>query len=278
MRRARRWRSGAGVLRAQVHELVVWDIATRALRVLATSALTPAMSPLWSLDGSEIVTLHTTTALSYAPGLPFEGKAEVSLASVLTGQYRTLAIDRPLIPLFADGNVVTGLSFSGDKKYAVIDARSGQTVRELTQSAALAVLPTANRDVVIVVRETGTDWVVTLHAVNAQTGAELGQLGKTYAGPLPSWPGRSEIVFVADDELRAFDYVANTTRAVGNLEGGTGPLAFDALGTVLLAARQVEPRYGTFSVKDGRLTSAFRVIPLRSSSFGRALGLVQIRP
>lgn len=266
----RRDASGAG------HELVVWNIATKALKVIATSAAPPATSPLWSVDGTELLSLHTTTPINWTPGAPFEGKAELSVATVVSGQYRMVTTEHPLIPLFADGQIVTGDSFSGDRKYVVVDPRSGRTLRELALSSAVGVLPTGSPDVVIAMRETSTPGEVTLHAVNARTGEELSRLGQFYAQPMPSWPGRSEVVFVATGELRAFDYVANSTRVVGRLEGAAYALGFDTLGRVLLAVRVTEPfSYGTFTVGDGRLTSAVRPIPL--SSFGHPLGLVRIK-
>ena len=235
------------------------------------------MGPLWSVDGTEVVSLLTTTPLDLAPDVPFEGTAEISVATVLTGQYRTLATDRPFIPSFANGQVVGGNSLSGDKTYIVVDARSGRTLRELALSATIGVLPTVNPDVVIAMRETSTPGEVTLHALNVQTGAELSRLGQVYAQPMPSWPGRNEVVFVNAGELKAFDYVANATRVVGRFEGAIVALGFDALGKVLLAARAEEPFYGTFTVGDGRLTSAVRLSPRDPSALGRALGLVRIK-
>lgn len=83
-------------------------------------------------------------------------------------------------------------------------------------------------------------------------------------------------MFVEGGELKAFDYVTNATRVVGRLEGATYALGFDTLGRVLLAAQPMEPYYGTFTVGDGRLTSAIR-IPSDPSSFSRPLGLVRIK-
>jgi hypothetical protein len=92
---------------------------------------------------------------------------------------------------------------------------------------------------------------------------------------MPCWPGRNEIVFVAAGDLEAFDYVANSTRAVGRLDSTSAPLGFDALGNVLLAVRLTEPGYGTVTVAEGRLTSALRPIPVAFGS--RPLGLVRIK-
>lgn len=265
------WRGDAS---GAAHELVVWDIATRALKILATSAIRPAMSPLWSVDGTEVLTLHTTTSLSYAPGVAFEGKAEISVATVATGQYRTLATDRPLIPSFADGTIVAGRALADDKVYVVVDARSGRVLREVWLNS-IGVLPAANPDVLIAMLETATPGVVTFQVLNARTGVERSRLGPVYAQPMPSWPGRNEVVFVDAGELRAFDYVTNATRVVGRFDGASFALAFDPLGEVLLAARPIEPFYGTFAVSDGRLTSAIRVPG--NTSFLSPLGLVRVK-
>ena len=265
------WRAADGG-----RELVVWNIATKALKVIATSASSPAVSPLWSVDGTEIVSLTTTIPIAWGPGATFEGKAEISVISAVTGQHRTLATDHPFIPVFADGQIVAGDSFNGDKTYTVVDARSGQTLHELALSGAVGVLPTASPDVVIAMRQTSTPGVVTLHAMNARTGAELRRLGQVYAQPAPSWPGRNEVVFVDGGELMAVDHSANSTRVVGPLEGATYALAFDPLGTVLLAARLADPpSYGIFTVVDGRLTSAIRPIPW--PLLGRPMGLVRVK-
>jgi hypothetical protein len=263
------WRAaGAG------HELVVWNIATKVLKVIATSATPPAVGPLWSLDGTEVVSLTTTTPISWAPGSVFDGKAEISVASV-SGQVRTLAIDHPFIPALANGTIVAGESFSGEKRYTAADVRSGRTLSEFALTA-VGILPTANPDVVIALRETSTVGEVTLHAMNARTGADLSPLGQVYAQPLRSWPGRNEVVFVDAGELKAFDYVAISTRVVGRFAGANYALGFDPLGRVLLATRLADPPVvGTFALADGRITSAMRDIPL--SSFGLPLGLVRIK-
>jgi len=75
---------------------------------------------------------------------------------------------------------------------------------------------------------------------------------------------------------RVFDHDANVTRVVGPLQDATFALSFDPLGTVLLAARLADPpSYGTFTVADGRLTSAIRPIP--GPLLGRPMGLVRVK-
>ena len=212
--------------------------------------------------------------ISFAPGAPFEARAEIFVATVATGQPRSLAIDRPFIPIFANDAVVAGESFFGDKRYVVVDTRSGRTQHDFALTT-VGVLPTRSPDVVIAMRETGTPGEVTIHATNARTGAELSRLGQVYAQPMPWWPGRNEIVFVDGSELKAFDHAANTMRVVGRVDAATYALGFDPLGTVLLVARLPDVSYGTFTAADGRLTSTMRVIP--SLSLGPPLGLVRIK-
>lgn len=83
-------------------------------------------------------------------------------------------------------------------------------------------------------------------------------------------------MFVVAGELRAFDHTTDLMRVVGPVEGVAAALGFDDLGKVLLVVRPTDPIYGTFSVADGRLTSAIRLVPRDPSGFGRALGLVRI--
>ncbi len=269
------WRPGGA---GTNQELVVWNIGSKSSKVIATSATSPAITPLWSVDGTEVISLLTSTSISWAPGSTFDGIAEISVATVLTGQSRTLVTDRPFLPSFANGQIVAGETFSGEKTYIVVDARSGRTVRQMSSSGAVGILPTADPDVVIVLRETSTPGDVTFHALNTQTGAELRALGPFYAQPMPSWPGRTEVVFVDGGELKAFDYHANAIRVVGRFEGAVAALGFDASGTVLLAAHIGEPYQVTFTVAGGALTSRARPVQLEASLFGRGLGLVRITP
>jgi hypothetical protein len=266
------WRGDASGTR---HELVVWNIATKALKVVATYANRPATGPLWSVDGTEIVTLTTTTSISYMPGAIFDGKAEVSVTTVATAQSRIVATDRAFMPAFANSQIVAGQSFSGDTKHIVVDAHTGQAIREVALTGAVLVLPTADPDVLIAMREIGAPGEVTRQVLNVRTGAELAQLGQDFATPMPSWPGRTEIVFVAGGDLKALDYVANSTRVVGRFEGAAAPLGFDALGKVLMAALAREPYVGTFAITDGRIASAVRPVPLTYLS--HPLGLVRIK-
>src|SRR5256885_11598388 len=109
------------------YELVVWNIASKGLRIIESSPLRPTSGPLWSDDGTEVVSLHTTAPIIYAPGVPLEGTAQISITTVVTASSRTLETDRPFIPLFADGTVVAGTSLAGDRTYVVVDAHSGRT-------------------------------------------------------------------------------------------------------------------------------------------------------
>jgi hypothetical protein len=266
------WRSTAT---GSAYELVVWDITTRSLRVMGSREIGPAVTPLWSIDGAEVITLHAN-GISWAPGASFEGNAEITVANMADGQLRSLATDRKFVPGSADARVITGDSLSADRAYVVIDARSGRTIRELAMPGAVGVMRTGNADVAIAMRETGTPGEVTLHAMNVTSGAELRQLGQVYAQPVPLWPGRNEVVFVAGAELHAFDFVANQTRVAGRFEGASYALSFDAPGKLLLAARLADlPVYGTFTVDSGKLTSAMR--PINSTVLGRPLGLVRVK-
>jgi hypothetical protein len=267
------WRPGFA---STTYELVVWNIGSKSSKVIATSATPPAITPLWSAGGTEVISLLTSTSINWTPGATFDGVAEISVATVLTGQSRTLATDIPFLPSFANDQVIAGESFYGDKTYLVVDARSGRTVRRLSLSGTAGVLPTADPDVVIAVRETDTPGEATYRALNTQTGAELRLLGQMVAQPMPSWPGRNEVVFVDGGELKAFDYRANAIRVVGPFEGAVAALGFDALGTVLLAAHIPEPFQVTFTVAGGALTSAARPVRLDPPLFGRGLGLVRI--
>ena len=259
------------------YELVVWNIASKGLKVIESSSLRPAVGPLWSNDGTELVSLRTTAPISYAQGVPLAGTAEISITTVSTASSRTLASDRPFIPLFADGTVVAGTSLAGDRTYVVVDAHSGRTTHVLDTTAWAAVQPTPDRDVVIAFRESATPGAYALYALDVRTGAQLSQIsGPQFIGPMPAWPGRNEIAIVADGELKAFDYKTSSMRVVGSL-GDSSAFGFDSLGQTLLVVRSREPSYGTVSVRDGRLTSAVTNIVPDPSPAGRPLGLVRLK-
>ncbi|MEA2662695.1 MAG: hypothetical protein QOH08_2267 [Chloroflexota bacterium] len=263
---------------AGAQELVVWNISSNAVKAIATAAMPPAAGPVWSVDGSAVVTLHTSTPLMFGPGATFEGTAEISVVATQSGQFRRLETAIPFVPLFANADVVAGETFSGDKRYIVVDARSGQLLRELSLTGAAAVLPTADPDVVIAMYEATPPGVVMVHVVNTQTPTAVRVFGPVNAQPMPSWPGRSEVVFVEGGDLKAFDYRANATRIVGRFDGAIVVLSFDTLGTVLLVARAGPEYAGTFTVGANGLTSAVRPVPLDPSLGGGALGLVRIKP
>lgn len=268
------WRTGAS---GSGHELVVWSIATNVLKVLGTYDGSLVSSPLWSRDGTEVVSLVTSTPISYMPGATFDGKASISITTVATGRSRVLPTDRVFLPAFADGKVVSGGSLSGDMRFIAVDAQSGQLLRELRLAGAVGSLPTADPDVIVSFRETAVPGEVTLHALNAKTGSELSRLGSGFAGPMVMWPGRTEVAFVSAGDLKAYDYAKNATRVVGRLENVVAALGFDPPGKTLLAWVPTEPFYGTFTVEGDRLTSAFKMIPRDPSMSGIALGLVRVK-
>ena len=259
------------------YELVVWNVASRGLKVIGSSPLRPTSGPLWSGDGTEVTSLQTTAPISYAPGVPLEGTAQISIATVSSATTRALETDRPFIPLFADGTVVAGTSLAGDRTYVVVDAHSGRTMHVLDTTAWAAVQPTPDRDVIIAFGESTTAGAYALYALDVRTGTELSRItGPQFVGPMPAWPGRNEIALTTDGELKAFDYKTSAVRVVGSL-GDSVAFGFDDLGQTLLVVRSREPSFGTVTVRDGRLTSAITVIAPEPSPAGRPLGLVRLR-
>ena len=259
------------------YELVVWNVASRGLKVIGSSPLRPTSGPLWSGDGTEVTSLQTTAPISYAPGVPLEGTAQISIATVSSATTRALETDRPFIPLFADGTVVAGTSLAGDRTYVVVDAHSGRTMHVLDTTAWAAVQPTPDRDVIIAFGESTTAGAYALYALDVRTGTELSRItGPQFVGPMPAWPGRNEIALTTDGELKAFDYKTSAVRVVGSL-GDSVAFGFDDLGQTLLVVRSREPSFGTVTVRDVRLTSAITVVAPEPSPAGRPLGLVRLR-
>ena len=258
------------------HELVVWDIAVNMVKVVGTFEGSLVSSPLWSRDGAELISLLTSTPISYMPGAMYEGNGIISITTVATGVSRVLHAERLFVPVFADGKIVAGESLEADKKYTAVDAQSGRILNEFPLAGAVWSVPTSNASVVITFRETTVPGNVTLHAVDAQTGAEIAQLGAGSAGPMLAWPGRTEMAFVSAGDLRAYDHAKNVTRVVGRLETAIAVLGFDPSGRTLLAWTTTEPFYGTFSVEGDHITSAFTMIP-RDPRSGLALGLIRIK-
>lgn len=246
-------------------ELVIWDSASPAVKVIATeSEMRPSGAPIWTADGDAIVTTVTTTPSAAAPGFPARGRLQ--LVSASGGPARTLvafANAGPITALFADRDIVTGFrAGSTDMTYVVLDANTGAVRKETNAStfrfsgfAAQGRMAWGLIQAFESAKATLRVWPVEDYARQAArvdlTAPEI---------PLP-WPGRSEIAFSAGGstpggpyEIRALDYGSGASRTAGVVDLGGSPIRFSSdASTLLLYQATASPYFLARSTAKGTL-------------------------
>jgi hypothetical protein len=208
-----------------VFRLAVWDLATRQERTLLTLADDrPAGEPIWTGDGRALIAASKAGDRTRLLRLTADGTASAVI--------RDPAPDG-LILVYADDAVIVGFH-SGT--YVVLDARSGQTIRQTPMRQPVASVMTANAGGVVWERvrpfesETGplrvwpaTDPTQTLATIE-QRGVET---------PL-FWPGRTEIVFVRGNSVYSLNYGTGAMRELLTFPDAPRLVAFDPTGTILV--------------------------------------------
>ena len=256
-RRVAYWREAAGGF-----ELVTWDGGGTAVKVITKEAdLIPWAVPLWTADGDNIVTTVATAPSAAPPGAaPARGRLEVLSAS--SGAARTLATfvnEYPIVALFADRDIVTGLRIrSKNMAYVVLDASTG-TVRRETSASGFLFYGAQGRMAWGLISEFESTKPATLRVWPVDDyGREAARVDVLGAGiPVP-WPGRTEIAFSSTtpgmDEIRALDYASGSARIAGVVGLGGSPLGFSSDGSALLLYQSTpSPYFLARTMADGTL-------------------------
>lgn len=227
-------------------ELVIWDGASTSVKVIASeSDFSAWAAPLWTADGTAVVTT-LATAPSLAPPGAFPARGRLEIVSASGGSARTLATYAnagPIIPLFADAEIITGFRLGQtDSSYTVLDAKTG-AVRKETKASGFRFFGFAAQGKMAwgLINEFESTKPATLRVwpVDDYTREVVRVDLMAPEIPVP-WPGRSEIAFSAGGatpggpyEIRALDYATRTTRTAGVVGLGGTPLAFSSDGSAL---------------------------------------------
>jgi hypothetical protein len=242
-RRVAYWREARG----GGFELVVWEIGNTTIRVMASeSDLAPWTVPLWTTDGEAIITTVATAPSAAPPGAaPARGRLEI--LSVPGGTRRTLtefAAEYPIVALFADRDVITGLRLGTTAMtYVALDANSG-SLRTTADAETFRFFGAATQARMAwgLIGEFESTKPATLRVWEvADYGREVARVEVPGPGIPLAWPGRSEIAFSSftpgGHEIRALDYASGLSRTVGVMGPGGSPLGFSGDGSALLLSR-----------------------------------------
>lgn len=265
-RRVAYWREAGAA-----YELVIWDSGSPTVRVLATeSELMPWATPVWTSDSDSIVTTVATAPSAAPPGAePARGRLEIRSAS--GGAARTLgtfANEYPIVALFADGDIVTGLRVrSRNMAYVVIDAKTG-VVRRETNAGGFLFRGAHGRMAWGLISEFESTKPATLRVWPVDDyDREAARVDVPGAGVPLGWPGRTEIAFGSTtpgkNEIRALDYASGSSRIAGVVGLGGSPLGFSNDGSMLLLYQSTPSPYHLARVAaDGTLgpVTPYRVI------------------
>lgn len=285
-RRVAYWREAQGGV-----ELVIWDGASTAVKVIASeSDLSAWGAPLWTADGTAVVTT-LATASSLAPPGAFPARGRLELVSASGGPARTLATFAnagPIIPLFADADIITGFRLGQtDSNYVVLDANTG-AVRKETKASGFRFFGFAAQGKMAwgLISEFESTKPATLRVWPVEDyGREVVRVD-LMAPEIPvAWPGRSEIAFSAGGptggpyEIRALDYTNGTSRTAGIVVGpGGSVLGFSNDGSALFLYQATRSPYYLAQSSAGRLGAAaqYRVTGRRDDPTLRFVGWLRV--
>ena len=245
-------------------ELVVWDSASSAVRVIASeSELMPWAAPRWTVDGGDIVTTVATAPSAAPPGAaPARGRMDVVNAS--GGGARVLVTfgnEYPLVALFADRDLVASFrSGNTNMMYVVLDAKTGNA-RSATSAASFRFFGAAvdARMAWGLISEFESTRPATLRVWPVDDYArEAARVDVAGAGIPLAWPGRSEVAFSSStpgrDEIRALDYAGGSWRTAGVVGLGGTPLGFSSDGSMVLLYQSTVSPYHLARIRpDGTL-------------------------
>jgi hypothetical protein len=268
-------------------ELVVWDGVGPSVKVIASELeLSPSAAPLWTTDGTALVTT-LATAPSLAPPGAFPARGRLELVSASGGPARTLAAYEnagPIIPLSADADIITGFRLGQtDSTYVVLEAKTG-AVRSEAVAARFSSFGFAARGRVAwgLVHEFESTKPATLRVWPVDDYArEVARVDLMAPGIPVAWPGRTEIAFSAGSatpggpyEIRAFDYVSGSSRTAGVVGLGGTPAAFSSDGSALFIYQSTASQYVLARSSNGTLGAAapYRVAGRRDDPTLRFVG------
>jgi hypothetical protein len=268
-------------------ELVVWDGVSTSVKVIASELeITPWAAPLWITDGTALVTtLATAPSLSPPGALPARGRLELVNAS--DGPASTLAAYAnagPIIPLFADGQIIAGFRLGQtDSTYVVLDAKTG-AVRNETRADRFSSFGFAAQGRMAwgLIHEFESTKPATLRVWPVDDYAREVARVDLLAPEIPvAWPGRTEIAFSAGGatpggpyEIRAFDYANGSLRTAGVVGLGGTPAAFSSDGSTLFMYQSTASQYVLARSTNGTLGAAvpYRVAGRRDDPTLRFVG------
>lgn len=244
------WRDAQGGV-----ELVVWD-GVGPLKVIASELeITAWAAPLWTIDGTALVTT-LATAPSLAPPGAFPARGRLEVVNASGGPARTLvayANAGPIIPLFADGDIITGFRLGQtDSTYVVLDAKTG-AVRKETRADRFSSFGFAAQGRMAwgVIHEFESTQPATLRVWPVDDYArEVVRIDLIAPGIPVAWPGRAEIAFSAGAstpggpyEIRALDYANGSLRTAGVVGLGGTPAGFSSDGSMLFMYQSTASQY-----------------------------------
>ncbi len=253
-RRVGYWRS-VGESR-DAFDLVLWDFPTDRVTVLASiRGELPWAGPVWSSDGSELMSALATFTEARAPGLTPASSRLIAVTT--TGSMREIARyaqQFPLIPVVARGDFISGLQTlvlteGHGARYLVIDSRFGRSLREapadlfrtlLAEPLFRTLIGDPLGDTVLgIARPWEAPGPATLRVWEASDyRIELARLELSAATAGIFRPGRNEVVYGtgagAAFEIEILDYRAGTRRTAFRSSDHIEPLGLDADGRWLL--------------------------------------------
>lgn len=250
-RRLAYWRSvGEG---RDAFELVLWDFPTDRVMVVASiRGESPWAGPIWSRDGSELMSA-LATGEARAPGLAPASSRLIAVTT--TGSMREIARyaqQFPLIPVVARSDFVSGLQTVTEDdgaRYLVLDGRSGRSLREAPADRFRTLIGDPTGDTVLgIARPWEAAGPATLRVWEAgDYRIELArlQLGAVTEGIFR--PGRNEVVYGTGAggtfEIEILDFRAGTRRTAFRSSDRITPVGFDTHGRWLLVETSAPQRY-----------------------------------
>jgi hypothetical protein len=280
------WREAQGGV-----ELVVWDGVSTSLKVIASELeLSPWGAPLWTADGTALVTT-LATAPSLAPPGAFPARGRLELVSASGGTARTLATYAnagPIIPLFADADIIAGFRLGqSDSSYVVLDTKTA-IARSETRASGFRFFGFAAQGRMAwgLISEFESPKPATLRVWPVDDYAhEVARIDLLAPGIPVAWPGRTEIAFSSGGatpggpyEIRALDYASGSSRTVGVVGLGGTPAAFSSDGSALFMYQSTASQYVLARSGNGTLSAAapYRVAGRRDDPTLRFVGWLRM--